>query len=200
GGPDPETNSKLRLAIINAKAQNMPKDNVETAIKRAAGRDAADISEVSYEGKAHGAMIFVDCATDNTNRTVVNLRTYFNKSGGELLDSGALQFMFQRKSVIEFTIPEGQDRDDVELGLMDFGLEEMEDGEESKILAYGEVSDFGTLTKGVEELGLELNKASLQRIPTSPVDLTEEQMAEVEKLLDKIEDDEDVQAVYTNIA
>tara|TARA_R110002096_G_scaffold114770_11_gene248854 strand:- start:10863 stop:11573 length:711 start_codon:yes stop_codon:yes gene_type:complete len=200
GGSDPESNSKLRLAIMNAKAENMPKDNIEAAIKRASGKEGADITEIGYEGKApHGVMIIIEAATDNTNRTVTNLRTYFNKSGGQLLDSGSLQFMFERKSVVEFPITDELNMEEVELSLMDCGLDELEQNE-GVGYAYGDVTDFGNLTKGVEDLGLEISKASLQQIPNSPVELTDEQMTEIETLLDKIEDDEDVQAVFTNIA
>lgn len=200
GGDDPETNSKLRLAIMNAKAENMPKDNIEAAIKRASGKDGADITEIGYEGKApHGVMIFIEAATDNTNRTVTNLRTYFNKAGGQLLDSGSLQFMFGRKSVVEFPITDETNMEEVELTLMDFGLDELEQNE-GVGYAYGEVTEFGNLTKGVEDLGIEISKASLKRIPNTPIELSDEQMTEIEALLDKIEDDEDVQAVFTNIA
>lgn len=200
GGSDAENNSRLRSAIMNAKAQNMPKDNVESAIKRALGKDMANYEEVCYEGKGpHGSMFMIDCATDNTNRTIVNLRLYFNKAGGQIVDPGSLQFLFQRRAVVEFSIPEGQSADEIELALIDCGLDEMSVNE-GRAYAYGEVADFGRLTKGVEELGLEISKASLQRLPTSPVELSEEQMEQIETLVDRIEDDEDVQAVYTNIA
>src|SRR5210317_1807572 len=127
GGSDPDSNPKLRLAIQNAKAANMPKDNVESAIKRAEGKDAAEITEINYEGKGpHGVMIFVECATDNTNRSVANIKTIFNKSGGELLPSGSLNFLFNRKAVVEFEVGEGMDIEEVELNLIDHGLEELE--------------------------------------------------------------------------
>lgn len=200
GGQDPESNAKLRAAIANAKALNMPKDNVAAAIKRAAGKDATDLAEVVYEGKgAHGTMIVVEAATENTNRTFTNLRTYFNKAGGQLVDSGSFQHFFDRKSVIEFAIPEGRDVDEIELELIDHGLEELT-VEEDVGCATGAFEDFGRLAAGVEALELEIARASLQRIPNNPVELDEEQMAEVELLLDKIEDDEDVQVVFTNIA
>ena len=200
GGPDPDTNPSLRLAIMNAKAENMPKDNIESAIKRASGKDGEGIQEVSYEGKGpHGTMFFIDTATDNTNRTVVNLRTIFNKNGGQLVDSGSLQFLFDRKSVVEFEVKDELNMEEVELTLIDHGLEELEVNE-GRAWAYGEYTAFGELTKGVEELGIDIAKASLQMIPNSPVEISEDQMSEVEVLLDKIEDDEDVQAVYTNIA
>lgn len=199
GGSDPENNPKLRMAIQLAKAANMPKDNVESAIKRAAGKDAADIKEINYEGKGpHGVMIFVECATDNTNRSVANIKTYFNKAGGQILPTGALDFLFTRKAVVEFVIPAGTDPGDIELSLIDAGLEELE-VEDGIGYAYGGFTDFGQLTTAVEGLGLEIKKANLQRIPGNPQDFTEEQMTEIEVLLDKLEEDEDVQAVFTNV-
>lgn len=200
GGPDPDTNSALRLAITNAKTENMPKDNIDKAIKRASGKDMADYKEVNYEGKGpHGVMIFVETATDNTNRTVSNLKTYFNKSGGELLPTGALEFMFDRKAVVEFEVPEGMDIEEIELELIDCGLEELEVNE-GVAYATGEFTQFGNLTSGVEKLGIEIKKASPQRFPNNPQEFSEAQMEEIEVLLDKIEDDEDVQSVYTNVA
>lgn len=200
GGPDPEMNSKLRMAIHAAKAANVPKDNIENAIKRAAGKDADDYTEVNYEGKGpHGILVFVECATDNTTRTVANVKSYFNKSGGSLVPTGSLEFMFDRKSVVEFEMPENFEGDTFELEMIDYGLESYEvDG--NTIYAYGDYTDFGTLMKGFEEKGLAIIKANLQRTPNSPVEFTDEQMVDIEKLLDKLEDDEDVQAVYTNIA
>ena len=200
GGPDPESNAKLRTAILNAKAANMPKDNIEAAIKRAAGKDATDIAEVNYEGKGpHGVLFFIECATDNTNRTVSNLKTAFNKEGGQIVSTGSLEFLFARKAMIEFSVTETIDMDEVELGLIDAGLEDLE-VIEGTAYASGDYRSFGELSKAVEELGVEITKAVLQRIPTSPQDFSEEQIAEIEPLIDKIEDDEDVQAVYTNIS
>ena len=200
GGPEPEMNAKLRTAIQNAKAENMPKDNIENAIKRASGKDAADITEVTYEGKGpHGVLVFVEAATDNTTRTVANVKSYFNKSGGSFVPSGSLEFMFSRKAVFEFEKGEGMDRDELELGLIDGGLEEIEENE-GMFYAYADYTQFGEMSKVLEELNIEVKKANLKRIPTSPVEFTEEQLDEIEKMLDKIEDDDDVQAVYTNIA
>lgn len=200
GGPDPESNGKLRTAIMNAKAENMPKDNIENAIKRASGKDAQNFSEINYEGKApHGVMIIVECATDNTNRSISNIKTYFSKGGGQIVTSGSLDFLFSRKAVIEFDVVEGMDLEDIELQLIDAGLEEFSVND-NRVFIYGDFAQFGALTQAVENLGIAVSKASLQRIPTSPIELTEEQMADIEKLLDRIEDDEDVQAVYTNIA
>lgn len=199
GGPDPANNPKLRLAIQQAKAANMPKDNVENAIKRASGKDAADIKEVNYEGKGpHGVMIFIECATDNTNRSVANIKTYFNKAGGQLLPTGSLEFLFKRKAVVEFEVKPEMDIEEIELSLIDAGLEELEVND-GTAYAYADFTDFGQLTAGVEGLGIEIKKASAQRIPGNPKDFTEEQMNEIEVLLDKLEDDEDVQAVFTDV-
>jgi YebC/PmpR family DNA-binding regulatory protein len=200
GGSDPESNTKLRTAILNAKVQNMPKDNIEKAIKRASGKDATSYDEALYEVKGpHGVLLFVECATDNNTRTYNNVRTAVNKGGGQLLDSGALNFMFTRKAVVEFTLKDGIDLEEVELALIDAGLEELEaDGKNA--LAYGDYKSFGTLSKGVEDLGLELVKAELQRIPSNAVEFTAEQVEEIEVLIDKLEDDEDVQKVFSNIA
>ena len=200
GGSDPDSNPKLRTAIINAKAQNMPKDNIETAIKRADGKDMADISEVIYEAKGpHGVMFFIETATDNTNRTITNIRTPINKAGGEMLNSGSLQFMFDRKTVIQFQKQDGQDLEEIELELIDHGLEEMEEND-GTVFVYGDFTNFGSLSQACEQLGIELGKASLQRIPNNPQEFSEEQLEEIESLIDKLEDDEDVQAVYTNVA
>jgi len=143
-------------------------------------------------------MIFVECATDNTNRSIANIKTYFNKSGGQILPSGALDFLFKRKAVVEFEVKPEMDIEEIELGLIDSGLEELE-VEEGIAYAYANFTDFGALTAGVEGLGIEIKKASLQRIPDNPKDFTEEQMNDIEVLLDKLEDDEDVQAVFTDV-
>lgn len=200
GGPDPESNAPLRVAISNAKAQNLSRENIEAAIKRAAGKDASEISEVSYEGKGpHGSLFFIDCATDNSNRSVTNLKTIFNKNNGQLVNSGALDFMFARKSVLEFPVPDGRDLEELELELIDAGLEEfsVDDG---IVTLTGEYNAFASLCQAVEALGIPGVKASLKRLPTQPIELTEEQMEDVEKILDRIEEDDDVQAVFTNIA
>ena len=198
GGTEPDMNPKLRAAIAAAKAQNMPKDNIDAAIKRANGKDSADIKTIFYDGKgAHGVQIIVECATDNPTRTVANVKAIFSKNGGEILPSGSLNFMFTRKSVFELDMP-AKELDEIELELIDFGLTEIEE-EGGVLYIYGDYASFGTLSEGIEKLGLEAKKASLQYIANSPVSLDEEQMNELEKLLDKLEDDDDVQAVYTNI-
>lgn len=200
GGDDPEVNAKLRAAIATAKAENMPKDNIDKAIARATAKDAVSYTEINYEGKGpHGVLIWVECATDNNTRTFSNVRTVFNKGGGSLLPSGGLEFMFTRKAVVQFKKPEDQDLEEIELELIDHGLEEMEDmGEE--VVAYGDFTSFGSLSKAVEEMGLEITKAAPERIANNPAEFTDEQITEIEVLLDKIEDDDDVQNVFTNIA
>jgi YebC/PmpR family DNA-binding regulatory protein len=200
GGPDPEMNAKLRTAIINAKAQNMPKDNIDAAIKRASGKDAETFIEINYEGKGpHGVLIFAECATDNNTRTVANVKSYFNRHGGTLSPSGALEYMFERKAVFEFTKTEKIDLDELELELIDAGLETIE-AHEDMVVIYAPYTNFGQLTKALEDKGIEVSSAKLERIPTSAVEFTEEQLVDIEKLIDKLEEDDDVQAVYTNIA
>ncbi|MFY0599974.1 MAG: YebC/PmpR family DNA-binding transcriptional regulator [Cyclobacteriaceae bacterium] len=200
GGPEPEMNAKLRTAIQNAKTQNMPKDNIDNAIKRAAGNDTADFVEVNYEGKGpHGVLVFVECATDNTTRTVANVKSYFNKAGGGIAPNGSLEFMFNRKAVFELEKTEELDLEELELELIDAGLEEIEVNENT-IYLYSDYTNFGSLSKALEEMKIEVQKSNLQRIPTTPVEFSEEQMEEIEKMLDKIEDDDDVQQVFTNIA
>lgn len=200
GGPDPAANAPLRLAIANAKGQNLPKDKIEAAIKRAAGKDAADIVEVAYEGKGpHGSLFYIECATDNTNRSVVNMKTIFNKNGGQIVNSGQLDFMFTRKSVVEFEVTPETNLEELELELIDAGLEELE-VEDGIARAIGEYASFSSLTAAFEKLGIPVKKAGLERIPTQPIELTEEQMAEVEVILEKVEEDDDVQVVFTNLA
>jgi YebC/PmpR family DNA-binding regulatory protein len=200
GVPDPEMNSKLRSAIANARAQNMPNTNIEAAIKRASGKDADDIKEISYEGKApYGVLLFVECATDNPTRTVANIKLYFSKGGGTVVPNGSLEFMFSRKAVFELPKTPDMDLEELELSLIDGGLEEL-NVEGDTVYLYADYTDFGNLAEAIEALGLEVTKSSLQRIPTQPIELTEEQMIEIEKIIDKLEDDDDVQAVYSNIA
>jgi len=200
GGPDPESNAPLRVAIQNGKAANLSKENIENAIKRAAGKDASEITEVSYEAKGpHGTQFFIECATDNTNRSVGNLKTILGKNGGEIVPSGALNFMFDRKTVVEFDAPEGKDLEELEFELIDAGLEEMfvDDG---FITLHGDYTSFASLTSALEVMGIETTKAALQRVATQPIDLTEEQLEVIEDLIEKIEDDDDVQAVYNNLS
>lgn len=198
GGDDPLMNPKLRSAIATAKANNMPKDNIEAAIKRASGKDAAEIKNIHYEGKApHGALVIVECMSDNPTRTVANVKAIFNKNGGELLQNGSLGFMFARKAVFhlqEFT----GDLEELELELIDAGLESLEQNDE-ELLIMGDYSAFGELSSAIEAKGLVIKKAGLEYVPNSPVSFDEAKLADIEKLLDKLEDDDDVSAVFTNI-
>lgn len=200
GGTDPDMNPALRTAIQNAKAANMPKDNIKAAIQRAEGKDAANYEEVSYEGKGpHGILVFAECATDNTTRTVANVKAYFNKSGGSVVPTGSLEFLFDRKAVIELEKPEELDLEEFEFEMIDHGLQEIqEDG--NTLYLYGDYTNFGNLTSELERRGIEVSKAALERIPNQPVEFTDDQMEEIEVLIDKLEDDEDVQAVFTNMA
>lgn len=200
GGIDPTMNAALRTAIQNAKAQNMPKDNIDSAIKRASGKDAADYTEVNYEGKGpHGVLVFVECATDNSTRTVANVKHYFSKAGGQLVPTGSLEFMFSRKAVFQFPKPEGIDLESLEFELIDAGLEEIEEND-GQLYLYADYTNFGVMSEALEKQGIEVEKANLQRIATSPVEFSEEQMEDIEKMLDRMEEDDDVQQVFTNIA
>ena len=204
GGPHPENNSRLRTAIQNAKAVNMPKDRVEAAIKRASDKSTANYDEVVYEGYGpYGVAVLVETATDNTNRTVANVRSYFNKSNGTLGKTGSLDFIFKRVSTFRFT-PGDLDLEELELELIDFGMEEIyvEADEEGNDLAvvHATFEDFGKMQKALEEKGIEIKQAKLERIPLSHTEVNEEQAADIMKLLDKLEEDDDVQAVYHNMA
>lgn len=196
-GADPELNAKLRAAILNARAQNMPKDNIDAAIKRASGKDA-DLSEVAYEAKAQfGVMMIIDCASDNTTRTIANLKSYCNKFNAQIVPNGSLDFMFNKKAVFEVKIK--GDIDEIEFALIDFGLESVEVEGENALL-YADFKEFGNLSNGIKSLDLKVVSSSIRQIPTSPIELSESQIQEIEKLLDKIEDDDDVQSVWTNLA
>lgn len=199
GGPDPASNPRLRVAIQNAKGVNMPKEKVESAIKRASSKEEGDFYEMTYEGYApHGVAIMADCATDNPTRTVANLRHYFSRAGGSLGTAGSLEFLFERKGV--FKLPaEGVNLEELELDLIDHGAEDMfvEDGE---IYIYTKFADFGAMQKALDERGITVTSADLQRIPNSTTELTDEQIGEVEELIDKLEEDDDVQAVFHNMA
>jgi YebC/PmpR family DNA-binding regulatory protein len=195
GGPDPETNAKLRAVIQNAKAANMPKDNVERAIKRASDKSLGDYKTVLYEGYApHGIAILVETATDNTNRTVANIRSYFNKFDGNLGTSGSVEFMFDH--TCNFRIAsEGIDVEELELEMIDFGAEEVFEDEDG-IMIYAPFQNFGDIQKFLEERGIEIESSGFDRIPQVTKTLSEDQKQDVEKLLEKIEEDDDVQNVY----
>lgn len=195
GGPDPETNARLRAVIQNAKAVNMPKENIERAIKRATDKNQGDYKEVLFEGYAsHGIAVLIETATDNNTRTVANIRSYFNKCNGSLGTSGSVEFMFDH--TCNFRIHKaGIDPEELELELIDFGAEEVfVDGED--ILIYAPFESFGALQKELESRDVEILSSGFERIPQVTKALTEEEAADVEKLLEKIEEDEDVQNVY----
>jgi len=199
GGGDPDTNPRLRNAIHMAKAQNMPKDNIDNAVKRAVAKDADTLVEIVYEGKGpHGVLVYVECMTDNVTRTVANIRSYFNKAGGSFVQAGSLEFMFSRKAVFEIEKDGQINIDELELELIDAGLESIETHEDS-IYIYGNYADFGHLIKALEDKGIEPKSSVLKRIPNTPVQFNDEQLSDIEKMLDRIEEDDDVQAVYTNI-
>ncbi len=205
GGPDVTGNPRLRALLQTARSENMPKDNIERAIKRASEKDQADYKEVVLEGRApHGIAVLVECATDNNNRTVANVRSYFNKFGGSLGTSGSVDYMFDRKSVFHFKSDKPYDLEELELEMIDYGVEEIfeeedEDGNKT-ICVYGEFTSFNEIQKYIEENGFELVSAEFTRLPnTELVDLTPEQRAEVDKLVEKIEEDVDVQNVFTNL-
>lgn len=199
GGPDPDSNAKLRAVIQNCKSANMPKDNVERAIKRASSKDQENYKEVIFEGYApHGIAVLVETATDNNTRTVANVRSFFNKSNGSLGTSGSVEFMFDHKCF--FKITKGElDPEELELELIDHGADEIFE-EEEEILIYAPFADYGNLQKAIEEMEVEVIASGFERIPMDTKKLSPEQEADVEKLLEKLEDDDDVQNVYHNMA
>ena len=198
GGPDPETNPRLRVIIQNAKAANMPKDNVENAIKKAMAKDSASLEEINYEGYGpHGVAVFVETATDNPTRTVANVRSYFNKVNGALGTTGSLEFIFDRRGV--FTIPSaGVNRDELELTLIEAGADDIVD-QDDDIIAYTSFADFISVQRALEQANVTVTSAEIRRIPNNTVTLTDEQAEDIIKLIDKLEDDDDVQNVFHNM-
>ncbi len=195
GGPDPDSNAKLRAVIQNAKAANMPKDNVERAIKRATDKNLGDFKEILYEGYGpHGIAVLIETATDNSTRTVANIRSYFNKCNGSLGTSGSVEFMFDHTCNFQISA-EGIDPEELELDLIDHGVEEVFQDEDS-LMIYAPFEAFGALQKELENRGIEIRSSGFERIPQVTKELTEEQAADIEKLLEKIEEDDDVQNVY----
>lgn len=203
-GPEPDYNPSLRRAILNARSVNMPKDKIEAAIKRAMGKDMANYEEVLYEGYApHGVAIIIEAATDNIVRTVANIRVVFNKGGGALGTSGSVSFQFNKMGVFNLSLS-GLDPESLELELIDFGLQEMgestsEDGQEILVVRCG-FSDFGNMQKALEDKGIPVLTSQLEWIPLTTVELPEEHAEEVLKLVAKLEQDEDVQRVFYNLA
>ena len=195
GGPNPDANSRLRAVIQNAKSANMPKENVERAIKKATDKDTANYKEVLFEGYApHGIAILIETATDNNNRTVANIRSYFNKCNGTMGTQGSVEFMFDH--TCNFRIPKGTiDIEEMELEFIDFGADEIF-AEEDDILIYAPFESFGAIQKELENRHIEILSSGFERIPQITKDLSPEQVADVEKLLEKIEEDDDVMNVY----
>ena len=199
GGPDPQANSRLRALMANAKAANMPKDTVDRAIKKATDKDASDYKEIVYEGYGpFGIAIVVETATDNNTRTVANVRSYFNKFGGNLGTSGSLSFMFEHKCVFHIKPKDGVSLEDLELELIDYGVDEL-DQDEDDIVIYGAFEENSSIQKYLEDNGFEITSSEFVRIPNDTKEVTAEQRETLEKLLEKFEDDDDVQNVLHNM-
>lgn len=205
-GPDPHTNPRLRVLMQNAKSENMPKDNVERAIKKAMDKDHGNYKEIVYEGYGpHGIAVLVETATDNNTRTVANVRSYFNKTNGSLGTAGSVEFLFEHKCRFNVKDKEDVDLEELEFELIDFGVQEIfreedEEKETTSIIIYGEFTAFGTIQNYLEDNGFEIDKAEFERIPTDTKELNDEQKADMEKLLNKLEDDDDVTSVYHTMA
>lgn len=200
GGPEPDTNPMLRRVMQNAKSLNMPKDRIEGAIKNALGKDTSNYDEVLYEGYApHGIALLVETATDNTTRTVANVRSHFNKGGGNLGNSGSVGFLFKHLGVFKLNAA-GLNPEDLELELIDAGLEELGEDSEGHLIVRCEFNDFGNMQRTLEEKGIEPISAELEWIPLNTVDVSEEQSDEVFKLIERLEQDDDVQRVFHNMA
>ncbi|OSZ78872.1 YebC/PmpR family DNA-binding transcriptional regulator [Chitinophagaceae bacterium IBVUCB1] len=199
GGPDPDTNPMLRRVMQNAKSFNMPKDRIESAIKNALGKDTSNYDEVLYEGYApHGVAILVVTATDNTTRTVANVRSHFNKGGGALGNSGSVGFLFKHLGVFKLN-PEGLSGEDLELELIDYGLEELGEDSEGNLIVRCAFEDFGNMQKALEEKGITPISSELEWIPMNTVPVTDEQAQDVFKLIARVEEDDDVQQVFHNM-
>lgn len=198
GTADPAYNPRLRLAIQNAKGINMPKDRIDAALKRATAKDQSDYEEIVYEGYApHGVGVLVECATDNPTRTVANVRMYFSRGNGELGKTGSLSFMFERKGVFRIS-SENINMEEFEFEMIDFGADEIV-ADENEIIIYTAFTDFGAMQKALEAKKVNILSAELERIPTTITELTEEQQQEVLNLVEKLEEDDDVQSVYHNL-
>ena len=199
GGPDPQANARLRALMANAKAANMPKDTVDRALKKATDKDASDYKEIVYEGYGpFGIAIVVETATDNNTRTVANVRSYFNKFGGNLGTSGSLSFMFEHKCVFHIKPKDGVSLEDLELELIDYGVDEL-DQDEDDIVIYGAFEENSNIQKYLEDNGFEITSSEFVRIPNDTKEVTAEQRETLEKLLEKFEDDDDVQNVFHNM-
>lgn len=200
GGPDPDTNPMLRRIMQNAKSVNMPKDRIESAIKNALGKDTSNYEEVLYEGYApHGIALLVVTATDNTTRTVANVRSHFNKGGGALGNSGSVAFLFKHVGVFKLNA-EGQSQEDLELELIDAGLEELGEDSEGNLVLRCDFNDFGNMQKALEEKGIIPISSEIEWLPLNTVEISEEQAEDVFKLIERVEQDDDVQKVFHNMA
>ena len=201
GGPEPENNPRLRVLMQTAKKENMPKENVERAIKHGVSKDFTDYKEMNYEGYGpFGIAIFVETATDNTTRTVANVRSYFNKNGGSLGTTGSLEFLFEHKCVFHIAKREDITLDDLELELIDYGVDELDvDDESNEIILYGEFAQNAAIQKYLEENGYEITSSEFVRIPNDLKEVTPEQRESIEKLIEKLEEDDDVQNVFHNM-
>ena len=203
GGPEPENNPTLRTLIANSRQANMPKENVDRAIKKAISKDEGDYKEIVYEGYGpYGIAIVVETATDNNTRTVANVRSYFNKHGGSLGTSGSLDFLFDRKSVFKIAKPADLDLEELELELIDYGVDEVfeDEGENgAEVVIYGAFESFAKIQNYLEDQGYEIRSGEFERIPTDTKEVNEEQRAAIEKLIDKFEDDDDVTNVFHNM-
>jgi YebC/PmpR family DNA-binding regulatory protein len=198
-GPDPDANPRLRLAIQNAKGANMPKDTIERAVHKGSGSDGTDYSEITYEGYApHGVAVFLECTTDNLNRTVASVRSIFTKHGGSLGKNGSVEFLFERKGIFSFRHPGDIDQEEFTLELIDGGAQEVE-FEDGYVQLSCEMEDFGRMQGKLDELGVEVENAELQRIPNTTISLDTEDLLQVIKLIDSLEDDDDVSKVYHNL-
>ena len=201
GGRDPSTNPRLRALMQNAKAENMPKDTVERAIKKATDKDAKDYKEITYEGYGpHGIAIFVEAATDNNTRTVANVRSYFTKHGGSLGTQGSLTFLFDHKVILKIQPKADVSLEDLELELIDYGVDELEADEEGAVVLYGAFEEYINIQQYLESNGYEILSTEFVRIPNDLKEVTDEQRESIEKLLEKLEEDDDVQNVFHNMA
>ena len=199
GGPDPESNPRLRLLIQTAKSENMPKENIERAIKKATEKDQKDYKELVYEGYApYGIAVLVETATDNPTRTVGNIRSYFTKYGGALGTTGMLDFLFERKCSFKVEMIDGLDLEELELELIDYGVEEIF-GEEENFMIFAEFTNFGKIQRYLEEKKMNILSFNFERIPNDTKPLTPEQLIDVEKLIERIDEDDDVTNVFHNI-
>ena len=201
GGPDPSTNPRLRALMQNAKAENMPKDTGERAIKKATDKDAKDYKEITYEGYGpHGIAIFVEAATDNNTRTVANVRSYFTTHGGSLGTQGSLTFLFDHKVILKIQPKADVSLEDLELELIDYGVDELEADEEGAVVLYGAFEEYSNIQQYLESNGYEILSTEFVRIPNDLKEVTDEQRESIEKLLEKLEEDDDVQNVFHNMA